>query len=329
MQKLILLAGTVLIIWVSGVGYRILTANVAFDYRFLSASSAYAQQQPGETAGSYPRRQDTSESSYANPVPQQQSECIEMEQRILAATVRLVLQRWIKNHSDDDYTFEGGSISLATIKDTRYLVTHNHHGITLSSTEDETLIKAFGHVVSKKTFSKIDHLIWQKLWRWAKRRHRNKPTHWIKQKYFNPPNQEGRRWQFFGQTLDQHRHKHQVGLVYASQTLITRHPKIKTQANPYDPQWETYFEQRLDTKTVNDLRGKRKLLHLWQSQQGLCPLCQQKITSETGWHRHHLIWRVHGGKDTFENQVLLHSNCHRQLHSQGLTVVKPRPSPGV
>lgn len=185
------------------------------------------------------------------------------------------------------------------------------------------------HVVSKKTFSKIDHLIWHKLWRWAKRRHRNKPTPWIKQKYFDPPNREGRRWQFFGQTIDQHGQKHQICLVYASQTPITYHPKIKTQANPYDPQWETYFEQRLDAKTVNDLRGKRQLLHLWQSQQGLCPLCQQKITSETGWHRHHLIWRVHGGKDTFDNQVLLHPNCHRQLHSQGLSVVKPRPSPGV
>jgi hypothetical protein len=143
MQKLILLAGTVLIVLVSVVGYRNLTANVAFDYRFLSASSAYAQQQPGETVGSHPRRQDTSEASYANPVPQQQSERLEMEQRILAATVRLVLQRWVKNHSDKGYTFEGGSISLATIRDTHYLVTHNHHGITLSSPEDETLIKAF------------------------------------------------------------------------------------------------------------------------------------------------------------------------------------------
>ena len=30
-----------------------------------------------------------------------------------------------------------------------------------------------------------------------------------------------------------------------------------------------------------------------------------------------------------ENRVLLHPNCHAQVHSQGLTVVKPRPPSGV
>jgi len=184
------------------------------------------------------------------------------------------------------------------------------------------------HVVSKKTFSKIDHLIWQMLWRWAKRRHRNKPTDWIKRKYFGP-SPGGRSWHFFGEITDKQGTPRQVRLYYATQTPIKRHPKIKTKANPYDPQWELYFEKRLDAKTVDDLRGNRKLLNLWQSQQGLCPMCRLKITRETGWHSHHIIWRVHGGKNTLENQVLLHPNCHRQLHSQGLSVVKPRPSPGV
>ena len=110
---------------------------------------------------------------------------------------------------------------------------------------------------------------------------------------------------------------------------IKRHVKVKAQANPFDPDWEPYFEHRLDAKMADHLQGKRKALALWQAQQGLCPVCQQKITTQTGWHSHHLIWRVHGGDDTLQNQVLLHPNCHAQVHSQGLLLVKPRPSPGV
>jgi RNA-directed DNA polymerase len=31
------------------------------------------------------------------------------------------------------------------------------------------------HVVAAATFSRLDHLVWIKLWRWAKRRHPRKP----------------------------------------------------------------------------------------------------------------------------------------------------------
>ena len=40
------------------------------------------------------------------------------------------------------------------------------------------------------------------------------------------------------------------------------------------------------------------------------------------WHIHHLLWRSKGGSDSIENLVLLHPNCHRQVHSEGLVVNK-------
>ena len=106
---------------------------------------------------------------------------------------------------------------------------------------------------------------------------------------------------------------------------IKRHAKVKSEANPYDPEWETYYEKRLDVHIVDTLKGKRWLIHLWKEQNGLCPICQQKITKITGWHSHHIEWRSKGGSDTAENRVLLHPNCHQQVHSQGLHVEKPRP----
>ncbi len=40
------------------------------------------------------------------------------------------------------------------------------------------------HVVAAATFSRVDHLVWTKLWVWAKRRHPCKPIRWIKARYF-------------------------------------------------------------------------------------------------------------------------------------------------
>jgi len=65
-----------------------------------------------------------------------------------------------------------------------------------------------------------------------------------------------------------------IQLFKASSIPIKRHVKIQSKANPYDPQWETYFEERLDLKMVNNLRGKRKLLYLWKLQEGICPVCE-------------------------------------------------------
>ena len=33
-------------------------------------------------------------------------------------------------------------------------------------------------------------------------------------------------------------------LVYASETKIRRHLKIRAEANPFDPRWQDYFEDR-------------------------------------------------------------------------------------
>jgi len=111
----------------------------------------------------------------------------------------------------------------------------------------------------------------------------------------------------------------------------TRAPSagIKAAANPYDPAWEVYFEERLGVKMEANLRGRRRLLNLWKAQNGLCPICHQKITHLIGWHNHHIVWRSLGGSDKADNRVLLHPTCHRQVHNQGLEVVKPRPATGV
>jgi RNA-directed DNA polymerase len=179
---------------------------------------------------------------------------------------------------------------------------------------------------AKETFSKVDCEVWKTLWQWAKRRHSSKGTYWIKEKYFKT--EKHRNWIFAANTQDKDGKPQVVKLVNASDTKIERHTKIRGEANPFDPAQETYFESRLGRKMKEKLTGRIKWLRLWWRQDKECPNCHEKITKETGWHVHHILPKSEGGKDNYSNLVLLHPNCHRQIHSQRLEVVKPAPVKG-
>ncbi len=178
------------------------------------------------------------------------------------------------------------------------------------------------HVSSSATFSKVDSAIFDCLWQWARRRHRNKPSRWIYRKYWE--RLDGNRWVFRDRSRDEHGKPRIARLFRAASVPIIRHVKIKGDANPYDPRWEAYFERRLDVRMEASQKRRRQLLRLWFRQGGLCTECGHKITRMTGWRSHKIIWRVYGGSDTMSNRVMLHPSCHSKVHKQELEVVKPR-----
>lgn len=168
---------------------------------------------------------------------------------------------------------------------------------------------------AKQVFSWMDKEVYLALWKWACRRHPKKGTKWVKERYFHV--QGTRNWVFGIPT----------GRWYADGTPeiarvlrysdfpIEYHTKIQSEVNPFDPKWEEYLEKRLGVKMEKSLAGKRKLLYIWNRQGGKCPICKEPIDKITGWHLHHLVRRVDGGKDTADNLAMLHPNCHRQVHS--------------
>ncbi|WP_353742275.1 group II intron reverse transcriptase/maturase [Pseudomonas fluorescens] len=178
-------------------------------------------------------------------------------------------------------------------------------------------------VVAKQAYSRMDNLLFYALWRWAKRRHPNKSLQWIGKKYFRT--QGSRSWVFATTMLEENGTKKEVALYSLASTPIERHRKVSGEYNPFDPSMEEMGEKLRTAQMLKKLKYRKQILSLYQSQKGLCLMCKQPITKETGWHDHHIIHRTHGGRDTLDNRVLLHPICHQQLHSRGLTVNKPAP----
>jgi hypothetical protein len=77
------------------------------------------------------RRIGASGLSCIHPTIYQVKECKELEQRILASTVRIEWNLWVKDDGDNKYS-RVDRISHATVKEGRYLVTHNHADVLKS-----------------------------------------------------------------------------------------------------------------------------------------------------------------------------------------------------
>ena len=159
------------------------------------------------------------------------------------------------------------------------------------------------HKVSKRVFCTMDHWLWERLWRWCRRRHPKKNGHWIADRYFV---REGTRGWIFqasqrvvkGKIVQRPRldDRPYPTLLFMADTKIQRHRKIKQDANPYDPEWEMYFEERITRKLKQYLRGKPRTL--WGLQEGICPECKQRLDLKRSWEIHHVVYRCHGGPDT-------------------------------
>ncbi len=168
-------------------------------------------------------------------------------------------------------------------------------------------------IVAKETFAKVDSVIWKSLWRWAKRRHPNKSRPWIAERYFRTIG--SRSWVFACKTRNRKGEIMTLSLFRAADLRIVRHTKVKAEANPFDPSYDQYFENRKRDLMVRRLEDRAFLLKLWTQQDGVCPGCGQLITAEDKWNVHHVIRRVDGGSDKTENLEMWHPNCHRKFHS--------------
>jgi RNA-directed DNA polymerase len=176
-------------------------------------------------------------------------------------------------------------------------------------------------VVAKHAYSRMEYLVFRRLWWWSKRRHPQKNASWVKTKYFHSV--RNRQWVFAAPVVWKDGDKGLFELYQISGTVIKRHMKLKGDFNLFDPMWEQYGEKLRQDRMWESMRYRKQWATLYMSQGGFCAHCGTALTDETGWHDHHLEYRMHGGKDTLSNRVLLHPHCHQQVHAGKLVVAKP------
>jgi RNA-directed DNA polymerase len=174
------------------------------------------------------------------------------------------------------------------------------------------------HVICTETCAKLESFVWRRWYRWAKHRHPEKTGRWITPRSFS--HQRGASWRFTDPTSGK-----QIIRVQEA-VKPQRHSKIKGDANPFDPQWEAYFQHRdrqRALRTTSALRAQGL-----NQQKGLCPICRQVIQSEENLAFHHRDGNHQNNRRA--NLVLLHPNCHRQGHyAPDSTTATSRPARGV
>lgn len=154
------------------------------------------------------------------------------------------------------------------------------------------------------TFSTISHRLWQMTWRWAKRRHPNKTSQWVYERYYR---RVGTRKWVFGTV--------RTTLRNPTRMHIRRHAKVRHYHSPYDPSLRAYWAERNRRRVSGQANSGRKLEVLGR-QDYRCAHCRLLFEPDSEIHYHHLKPRAAGGMDGADNLVALHSHCHRQHHQR-------------
>lgn len=160
---------------------------------------------------------------------------------------------------------------------------------------------------SKVVFSKLDHLVWKKLFSWGKRRHPNKGKKWVVRKYWRTIG--NRNWVFATDRKEQNPY---TLLIHSSFPAGLRWIKVQGNRSPYDGD-ALYWSARMGENYKYLEPQKARLL---KRQKGKCAHCGLTFKPGDSVEKHHLTPRVKGGNNADKNLVLLHLHCHDQVHGQ-------------
>ncbi|MDE6455510.1 MAG: group II intron reverse transcriptase/maturase [Dysosmobacter sp.] len=149
-------------------------------------------------------------------------------------------------------------------------------------------------VCAKDAFSRADHILYEMLWRWAKRRHPKKSRRWVTSNYWHSKGM--RNWVFKTETAE---------LMRLGEVPIIRHTKVRMDANPYlDTE---YFTYRKFQHGMKRLSGRFK--KVWRNQNGCCYHCGQPMEISDEREIFYKVPKSMGGKDEVQNMAYVHKHC--------------------
>lgn len=151
-------------------------------------------------------------------------------------------------------------------------------------------------VCAAEAFAHLDYILYELLWRWAKRRHPKKGQWWISTRYWH--RRENRNWVFATDTKE---------LIRVDHTPIVRHTKVREAANPFlDTE---YFKQRKFNQGMKKLSGRFKLI--WKNQDGCCYHCGMPLDISDEREIFFKVPKFCGGKEEVANMAYVHADCQR------------------
>ncbi|MBE9170372.1 HNH endonuclease [Pleurocapsales cyanobacterium LEGE 06147] len=156
----------------------------------------------------------------------------------------------------------------------------------------------YSSVVSKEVFHDCDNNLFSQLRAWCKRRHPNKTSSWLTNKYWSVTDKSN--WAFATKIGEKSYY-----LGKHDKTPITRHIKVKGNASPYNGDWAYW-----STRRGNHPETPTRVAGLLKGQKGKCTHCGLYIKSDDLVEVDHIIPRSQGGKDEYKNWQLLHRHCH-------------------
>ena len=149
-------------------------------------------------------------------------------------------------------------------------------------------------VCASEAFAHIDYILFELLWRWAKRRHPHKGRWWVSTKYWH--RKGNRSWVFCTEDKE---------LLRVDHIPIVRHTRVRMDANPYlEPE---YFTERRFKQGMKRLSGRFKLI--WKNQNGCCHHCGQPMEISDEREIFFKVPKSKGGKDEVPNMAYVHKHC--------------------
>jgi RNA-directed DNA polymerase len=159
--------------------------------------------------------------------------------------------------------------------------------------------------VSAECFRTLDNWMFRRECRHTKRTHPKKNKKWRSQRYWGKLNLERQdKWVFGNKETGDF-------LLKFSWFKIERHILIKGKSSPDDPFLSRYWEDREKKKIKTLIPSYQKIA----KKQGCeCLSCGQSLFNGEEIHKHHIIPKSEGGRDTYSNLQLVHLLCHQQIH---------------
>jgi len=171
------------------------------------------------------------------------------------------------------------------------------------------------HGTSSRTFKELDNYLYNLQMNWIKHKHPMKSARWRVSNYFGIP-KVGRvtadKWTFHAPGITMYMLKFSWFKPYDHLKVISINCVDDPSLREY---WADLKFRRHEMTPVNAIvrKSQADLMHF---QYWTYPVCQESLLNGEDLHLHHIRGRAFKDPNAFTNLLILHSECHKQVHAK-------------